>query len=242
MPKGGDDAPTGSREARSDSASLPTREPPALSTRQRRLYSRLLSMDGSLASMYLGSVLVLGQRENPERYRQSAHTLREMLNAMPKALGLAAAATTQRTHDALQRPKKRWSKALHQSDCYQNGQWQGQIDGSLRGALKEVEVFFGWYEENSPKRLESLALTVRTLDASGRPLPAALESLAVATFDRMREYFVDVCHGVAANEQEYEGYLVALELFLLDRLSPRTFDDHNTIDSILAEAGDAPDT
>lgn len=237
----GDAIRRGGRDADGSSGSLPARVSPALGGRQRKLHSLLLQIDPGLASTYMGSVLVLRQSENPERYRQSAHTLREMLNAMPAALGLAAEAETKRTHDVLQRPKKRWSKALERSECYQNGEWRGGIDGPLRRALKALAVFFAWYDENAPKRLESLAQTVRTLDASGRPLPAALESLAVATFDQIRKYFIEVCHGMAADAQEYAGYLSALESFLLDRLSPRPFDDQDTIDTILAEAGDAPD-
>ena len=95
MPNDGDTIPTSGLNSNGDSIPSSGGGPPFLNGGQRALHNLLLQRDSGLASMYLGGVVALRQLENPERYSQSAHSLREMLDAMPTALGFEAEAKTQ---------------------------------------------------------------------------------------------------------------------------------------------------
>jgi hypothetical protein len=206
------------------------------------LYAALYEKEPRLSQMYLGAVSVLTQEANPERHRQAAHTLRQMMNSMPDAMGLDAEVLSERMGDRVQKPKSVWAKAVRRSACLADGKWQGMIDAVLARALAEIGDFFTWLEKNAPRRRDTVALIVRELDRSGRALPPALEELVVSQWNEIREYFIGVCKERPVEEAEFSQYISALEWFLLDRLLPRTFDDQMAIDDILREAGDVADT
>jgi hypothetical protein len=209
-----------------------------LNGQQRALLEALQEIDQMLGEMYLGALAVLNQPFNGERFAQSAHTLRELINHLPASLGLTSDALTERLRDRLQRPEQVWGIARQQSQCFNDGTWSGTIDRSLARALTAIEEFFRWKSEHFPRRREELTKVVRRLDASGRRLPAALENLAVTQWDVTRDYFISVCHHHnPVNEADFFAYFDAFERFILDRLRPRTFADFDALDRIIEEAG-----
>ena len=62
-----------------------------LSAQQRALYEALAEQDKRLAGIYLGSLLVLSQLENPDSLALAAHSLRELMEKLPKYRDLPAA-------------------------------------------------------------------------------------------------------------------------------------------------------
>lgn len=220
----------------------PTGFPPApvglqLSGQQRALVEAFREIDQRIGEMYLGALAVLQQPFNGERFAQSAHTLREMINRLPASLGLSTDALTDRMGDRLQRPEQAWANALKRSACFDGTSWSGGIDQPLTRALAAIQEFFTWKKEHRPRRHDELTETVRRLDASGRRLPKNLEGLIVAQWDLTRDYFISVCHyRIRADEDEFFAYLDALERFIIERLRPRTFADFDAVDAILEEA------
>jgi hypothetical protein len=208
-----------------------------LSGQQRALLEAFREIDRRLAEMYLGALAVLQQPSNGERFAQSAHTLRELINSLPDILGLKADALNDRMGDRIHRVEQAWDKALGRSACFREQSWSGSIDKPLAKALAAMGEFFEWKKAHRPRRNEELTQTVRRLDASGKKLPAELEVLVVAQWDKSRDYFVGVCHyRIPVDEAEFFAHLYALERFIVDRLRPRTFADFDAIDSILEEA------
>ena len=58
----------------------------ALSDVQRVLHEELQKRDRSLAQMYLGAIRVLKDTGNPERLRQAAYSMRELMDQLDKTL------------------------------------------------------------------------------------------------------------------------------------------------------------
>src|SRR5262245_31041334 len=56
---------------------------------EQEVYQGLCERDGRLGAIYLGALLTLRQRANPERFPQAAHSLREMMNLLPAVLEVA---------------------------------------------------------------------------------------------------------------------------------------------------------
>ncbi|HTL05380.1 MAG TPA: hypothetical protein VL241_06500, partial [Gemmatimonadales bacterium] len=77
-----------------------------LSGQQRALLEALREIDQRLGEMYLGALAVLQQPFNGERFTQSAHTLRELINHLPGSLGLSTDALNDRLGDRIQRSER----------------------------------------------------------------------------------------------------------------------------------------
>ena len=81
-----------------------------------------------------------------------------------------------------------------------------------------------------------MAGVLQALDPIRSPLPQPLEELRVDEWDEIRRYFIVVAHhNLQTNPENFKSRLAALEKFLLDRFCPRTFEDHDLIDSIIKE-------
>lgn len=132
--------------------------------------------------------------------------------------------------------EKEWARAESNTECRSAPLWEGVIDKPLSRGLKAVESFFVWYRESIPKRRDRTVSVLRGLDPSGRPLPSAIEALRIDEWDVLNRYFQGVAHhNETARVDEFDGYVEQLESFILDRLRPRTFEDHAALDEIIRE-------
>jgi hypothetical protein len=110
------------------------------------------------------------------------------------------------------------------------------IDGRLRNFLSKCQDFFTWFEAGYATRREQAARLLRRLDPLALPLPGPIEELQVEELQRHREYFEGVCHHIVdAQPDDFSSWQSAFERFLLDRLIPRTFEDHAHLDEIIRE-------
>jgi hypothetical protein len=203
---------------------------------KQALYQALIDKDPKLAAMYFGAIAVLEQRDNPETLVLAAHNLREMMEKLPKYLDLPVSAKPLSLKEKVQDLIRRRDKAINNSSCHTEDGWQGEIDKPLRQFLREMDEFSGWFKESQPTRRQRIAKVIRGLDPSGRALPESLENKQLALWDRCNDFFQGVSHHTKDCTQEaFEEQLSILENFLLDRLSPRTFEDFAVIDKLIKE-------
>jgi hypothetical protein len=114
--------------------------------------------------------------------------------------------------------------------------WKGLIDKHLANFFAKLDTFLDWLTTHKPRRREQLNNVLIRLDGSRRVLPRSLSDLNVRAWDDKRDFFQKTAHHRGeTTEAELLQWLDALELFLLDRLRPRTFDDFDAIDSLLGE-------
>jgi hypothetical protein len=211
-------------------------EEAVLSGRQRALFLALGKKDQQLALMYLGALSVLRNMSNPDRSAQAAHSLRELLEKLPRILDIPIQAKPPSMMDKIRPLEQTWSKAKTESSRLKTNQPSDVIDKPLRKFLDEADSFFTWLASDRPTRKQQAAKVVRGLDPLKKALPETIESLHVEEWDRYRNHFEQVSHHQIVEEhEEFIKWVDGVEHYLLDRLVPRTFDDFATLDKIIGE-------
>jgi hypothetical protein len=208
-----------------------------LSEQQSVLYRVLLEEDPMLANMYVGTLIVLNHNENPDHLALAAHGVRELMEKLPLFVNVPIKAQSENLKSEVRNLENIWLITLQKSQSCNNQTWEGEIDYPLQKLLKKLHSFFEWFTEHHPRRKAEVAETLRRLDISGRTLPNPLEDLNIKTWFEIRDFFQSVAHHQkpTTTDDEFGQWLEALEIFLLDRLHPRTFTDINKIDEIIRE-------
>jgi len=207
---------------------------PGFSAQQAALMRALGVRDRSLSEMYHGAIRVLGDQENPDRFAQCAHSVRELMEKLPEILDVPTKALKENLKPKVSDLKMVYLRVRDRTNCFSTNGWVGSIDGHLRTFLQRAEEFFDWFVKHHPTRREELHGALVKMEGSNRELPAPLALRNVDYWEEMRNYFQAVAHHrKESNEQELNLWLDALERFLLDRLAPRTFSDFSAIDAII---------
>lgn len=213
---------------------------PVMSGRQGLLYRALSDQDARLGLYYLAALHVLHREEIPDRFALAAHDLRELMEKLPRYKYLPLDGKPLSLKQQVRSIHRRWKGALGKSRCRTDSGWQGKIDEPLRSFLAKAEVFFGWVDVERPTQEEQTKRLVRKMDPIDRPLPGAIEGLRVKEWNKCHDYFEGACHhNFNPQDQEFHSWVGALEDFLLDRLCPRTFEDHANLDEIIREGNES---
>jgi hypothetical protein len=207
------------------------------SIEQRALISALENHSASLSAMYRGGLSVLGNASNPDRFAQSAHSIRELMEKLPQILNVPTKAHNENLKGKVIELRDAYSVLQKTSRCFSvPDAWDAEIDRPLRTFLSRVHTFFDWFRTHRPRRRDEVHRVLVRLEASGRALPDPLASLNVDAWEDRRGYFVSVSHhGHPVEEEEFRQRLDDLARFLLDMFEPKTFDDFAAIDALLAE-------
>lgn len=207
--------------------------PPAsssgLSGQQRALYEALAEKHESLGVMYMGAVAVRPQDSNPDRFAQAAHSVRELMEKLPRYLDVPVLERELSMKEKLRQLEDIWDRA--------QGDATGvSITATLKKFLASVKEFFDWFREQHPRRRERTARVMRSLDPGTSKLPSKIEDLRLKEWDACHGFFQGVSHHTTeCTEDDLDAWIDSLERFLLDRLRPRTFEDHDELDEIIAE-------
>lgn len=214
--------------------------PTPLSGQQQALLKALEDRDSNLANMYLGGLKALDSSTNPERYAQAAHSMRELMEKLPRLLDVPLTAHGERLGDRVVQVGQVFKSTQSKSTCRaEDGSWSGEIDQHLRSMLQRLDQFFNWFDDHFPRRKQEIHNALVRLEGSGRELPPKLASLKVDAWERYRVFFQSVAHhGRQTDEDAMRRQIGELELFLLDQFLPRTFEDFGEIDALLAEEGE----
>lgn len=199
-----------------------------LSGQQRAVLDALAEQDRRLGDMYAGALSVLGQTSNPERLAQAAHSLRELIEKLPRYLDVPAPRKPPTLKEEVRRLVAAWRKAGVEPSAV-NARRAGDF-------FKAFERFVIWFEGVHLTMREQAAATIRGLDPSGRPLPTPIEDLRIKEWQECNWFFQGVSHhNKECSSDDLRQWLDVLERFLLDLLRPRTFDDFSAIDRLIEE-------
>jgi hypothetical protein len=214
-------------------------EPQAVSAglrgRERELHKALDAQSRDLANLYFGACLVRQQEGNPVRLVLAGHALRELMDKMTTVLSVPAMAEAKPPPltAEVKNLHGEWEKVKRNSSAAKRC-WEGAIDEQLAKFLKKSDEFFARFSRDHPARSQIVAGLLRRLDPSGRPLPTPIERIRVGQWAACFDYFNAVTH--MASTEDFENWSRFLELFLIDALLPRTFEDHAEIDAIIEGA------
>jgi hypothetical protein len=186
--------------------------------------------------MYRGALQAAADLGNPDRFAQAAHSLRELMEKLPRDLDTPEETGIPTLTDKVRQLQRGWAGVMNHASWPGNPPWQGEINDPMKAFLRKTEEFFDWLETDRQTRNQQAARVLRGMDPMGMELPEPIERLRIREWRLCHEYFENISHHrqqVAADE--FQSWLQALERFLLDRLRPRTFEDHAELDRIIAE-------
>ncbi len=222
-----------------DSLQTVDARPLILERQQLALVSALREKQGqqqeksSLADMYIAALRVLADHNIPDRFAGSAHYLRELIEKLPEVFDIPIPRASGNMGSRVNELKGKWHKVLKSSN-YAKG-WKGAIDLPLRKFLKELENFFDWVGEHRLSRKKRAERVIQKTDSLQTPMPRQLEDPQIRTLQAFDDFFQGISHHTRhTSDEEYDSWLTRFEYFLLERLRPRTFDDHAEIDKIIS--------
>jgi len=202
-----------------------------LSGRQKALFQQLLKKSEELANYYLGAVYAFNQKNNPDYLAHSAHGLRELIEKLPQIVGIVP--NKPDVSGKFSQLASKWVNQALKSDCYSGEVFSGDIDDKLLRFLNEAKKIFQWFEER-PSRRDDQVRTLRALDPVEVSMPESLEKVRTDELTVYGRYFTSVSHhSRQTDDNEFSSFLVRVEIFILDYLSPRTFDDHEELDALI---------
>jgi len=212
-----------------------------LAGQQLALHSALVKKNTGLSNMYLGAHIVLRQTNNPERHIHAAHSLREMIEKLPLYLEISEKKKGPSLKDKCITLKRCWKNKALRSNAHHAGQFKGEIDSFLEAFFKDITEFLKWFDNDNPSRNEERKQLLRELDGYDLPMPNTIEKNRTKQFSDFQNYFTRVSHhNKMVDIGEFDSYLYHFEFFLLDIFVPRTFENHEAIDDVIA-LGEADD-
>jgi hypothetical protein len=110
--------------------------------RQQLVHRSLKENKASIAVLYEAALRVLSDESNPANFLFAAHSIRMMMDDLPKVLVLPVLAEQGRLGDQVSKIEPIWNRAL-KSSCHQNGEWNGAIDGPLQKFLIALDNLLG---------------------------------------------------------------------------------------------------
>ena len=205
---------------------------PVLTDRQRAVLEALKSKETEkypLSQWYLGALYALEAHNNPDRVSQAAHSLRELIEKLPRVVQEMDVQGQHGFQGMRRSLKERFSK---DKERY-NGEWKGQeIDGSLDKTLRKADEYF---ERNQqPTRKEQVQRAISKLDPMANQMDGGIRRAKQDNLHqlwRVLEGFTH--HNSKPDIHEFRKFLETLEGMIFDLLALITAQDQNEIQSIL---------
>ena len=213
----------------------PDDQPPQLEARQLEVW-RTLQVKSTdkyrLADWYLGALSSLRNTFNPDRFAQSAHSLRELLEKIPRALQTEQAGIT---GDELKNKRRALRAALEREKTNFQAGWENQpITAELSNVLSEFEQYFELCER--PDRKDQVFASLTRLDPMIETLPEQLRREKRERYVRLWNALEGIAHhGRRKTEEEFREYVLQVEELVLDLMAPVSAEDQHLLTQIIAE-------
>ena len=211
-------------------------EPLRLTPQQQRVLEALIDRETEeypLSRWYLGAFYALNNEQNPDRIPQAAHSLRELLEKLPRVVeGTDAPATSPNFQ---QKRAKIYKRILKDKENYPDGWENKQIDGHLDKTFKQVEEYL---ESNwQPTRRERMQMAVTTIDPMANRFDIEIRERKRDGLHGLWEQLEGFAHHKSKrNIGEFEKCLDKLEKTVTDLLAPITAQNQKEIQTILGNA------
>jgi len=223
-----------------EATSVPTTEAlprahPVLNTgRRRALFESLLALDERLrdrdsrmARMYLGALVARAQRDNLEYLVHAAHSLRELMEKMPRYHKVPIARA-----EGLSLKVRSLVSAWKARQEAEGAAARAEQDARFEGEMQEFAM---WFQQRDTPRKEQAGQLMGKMDQREMRLPKSIERLRLAEWDDYDGFFQGVSHHTRETvPDEFDSYVAGFEEFLLSYLKPATYEDREKLREELA--------
>jgi hypothetical protein len=205
---------------------------------QIELLEALGKLHPRLSQTYEGALRTFLDERNPDCLAQSAHSLRELFDALPLALGPPPKKPAD-LKAKLREITDAWAAAVQRTTTLDGQKWTGEIDGHLSKFLMRLAQFFRWFEEEHPKHTIERDLVLDYFDPGHRQLPPQLRRQRGEAVGEIQRYMNSVAHhNIDPSREEFAARLVEAETVIRIFVKPVPYADRKLIDAIL-NAGDS---
>ena len=109
------------------------------------------------------------------------------------------------------------------------------MDNHATGLLGRLDDFVRWWKSNVPKKRDDVIAVIKAMIGTQLTMPEPFWSGRFKRWSELLEYFNGVLHhNTRADHTDFMQKLEMLEVFLLEHLEPKTFDDQDEIDALIA--------
>ena len=181
-----------------------------------------------LSEWYLGALYALGNHHNPDRISQAAHSLRELIEKLPRVIRDVDA---QVLHDLKGMRRGLHERFLKDREHY-GEEWSGEINDHLRKTLRG----FGDYLERNqqPTRKEQVQAAIAGSDPMVHQLTSSIREKKRGALQKLWQELENFTHHKGKpNIETFEQCLNKLEKIVFDLLAPITAQDQKEIQLIL---------
>ena len=209
-------------------------KPLGLTSKQRDVLEVLKSNQTEkyrLSDWYIGALYALDNHCNPDRVAQAAHSLRELLEKLPRVIQGSNVQGSRTDFKGMRRNIN--DRILKDKEHYPDGWKNGNINARLDKTLRKVEDYFK--RNQQPTRDEQIQQAVATID----PM---VNSLDIEIQEAKRNQYYNLWHQLEgfthhkskANIEEFVDCLKELENIVFDLLAPIIAQDQKEIQTILS--------
>lgn len=204
-------------------------------TEQEALLACLARRSEKLARIYGGGLRVLYDDENPDRFSQAAHSMRELMDKSPILTGQEAIPQGDSMKLRIDPVKQAYLAVRAQG--FNETSPLDAVEGPLRAVIGALDRFFEWMEENRPQTKRRTAQMLSNLSGPGQQLPVDISDNEVRQWMAADAYFKKVAHHGQdhVNENEFILHGTFVENVLLRRLQPPAVPDLDALDALIRE-------
>ena len=208
-------------------------EPLRLTLQHQRVLEALKDKETEkypVSKWYLGALYALENPHNPDRVSQAAHSLRELLEKLPRVI---EGSDIQGYHSGFagmrHQLNERFSKDI---ESYPEGWKEKTINPHLAKTLRKFGVYL---ERNQqPTRKDQIGKAVATIDPMVNRFSNEIQEMKLKRLLDLWGRLEDFAHhNSKPDEKEFRGCLEDLERTVFDLLAPITAQDQKEIQTIL---------
>ena len=184
-----------------------------------------------LGDWYIGALYALNNHYNPDRVAQAAHSLRELLQKLPRIVqgnevhvsATDFAGMRRNINDRILKDKERYSEG-----------WKNKIiDARLNKTLGKIEDYFSHNQQ--PTRKEQIKQAVATIDPMVNSFGSEIQEVKRNQYHHLWNQLEKFSHhGIRPDVAEFKKCLEELENIVFDLLAPVTAKDQKGIQTILS--------
>lgn len=199
----------------------------AMDPEQARVFEELITVHPDLARYYYGAVIALSDSSNPEAPYQAAHSLRELMEKLPKYRDVDVAGGVGQIKLAAESVQAWWADRKARGLKCEDGHCE-VADGTLAGALDGLDAVL----VGSLTRSQEAEAAMRTFDPAGADVDTAI----LKAWRRLRGKLSDLSHHSDTVPPESAPELLARfgDIFL-SLAVPAPSDDLSLLDDIMRE-------
>lgn len=209
-------------------------KPLVLTSKQRGVLEVLQSkqtQEYPLSDWYTGALYALDNHYNPDSVAQAAHSLRELLQKLPRVVQGNEVHVSATDFAGMRRDIN--DRILKDKERYPEGWKNKRIDARFDKTLRKVEDYFS--RNRQPSRKEQIKQAVATIDPMVNSLGSEIQEVKRNQYHHLWKQLEEFSHhGSRPDVAEFKKCLEELENIVFDLLAPVTAQDQKQIQTILS--------